>query len=725
MGQGRKVLPLFFEPQYPALTSSSSARRSGILSDWLLGLLLALTVLVAYAPVMSAGYIWDDDEYVVENGNLRDADGLRRIWLKPRSSPQYYPLVFTSFWMERQIAGENPAVGHTVNILLHIGNALLLWRILRRLGIRAGYGAALIFAVHPVHVESVAWLTERKNVLSGLFVLLSLLGYLRATQPTNADPPFGSRPAGRWYAVSLGLFVAALLSKSVTAMLAPVLLVLMWWKRDRIRRADVLPVLPYVLLGLVSGALTIWLELFHVGAAGVDWALSPLDRILVAGRALWFYVGKLLWPHPIVFIYPRWDVDPSIAWQWSFPVAALMVAAVLWRTRNRIGKGALTAVLAFAIMLFPVLGFLNVYPMRYSFVADHFQYLASIAIITALVALGERQLARVGLHRWRAILVLLVVVALVPVTRAEGSKYKNLEALWRDTIDKHPESWTAHNNLGILQLAEGRDGEARNSFQRALDARPDFAVAHNNLGIAWFRDGHGEEALEHHRRAAALDPGYAEAHNNVGVDLMSMGRLDEAIDSFRRALDVNPAYVMAHYNIARALTRTSAHAEADTHYLEAIRLSPESVEPRYDLALSRLAQGQLTEAASDLDTVLRLDPAFYLASYQLGNIRLRQGDAANAAVHYTRALDVRPAYAEAHANRGSAFLNLGRLDDAIDDYREALRLKPDYALAANNLGYALEQAGRPDEARRWYAEALRLDPSNTTARENLRLKKPR
>ena len=392
----------------------------------------------AYSTAISGGFIWDDDDYVTENQTLRSMDGLRAIWLDPSATPQYYPLVHTTFWAEYQ-AWELWAPGyHIVNVLIHGLNALLLWRLLHRLQVPAAALVALVFAVHPVHVESVAWITERKNVLSGLFYLSAALCFLRYWDFTREQGSDETR-RWRWFVAMHACFLCALLSKTVAATLPAALLVLVWWKRGGIRVRHVVELLPMFALGIGLGLLTVWLEKHQVGASGIDWELSFVDRCLIAGRAIAFYATKLVWPAELIFNYHRWEIDSSLAWQYAFPAIVIAVMIVLWALRNRIGRGPLAAVLFFAGTLFPALGFFDVYPMRFSFVADHFQYLASIGVITLIIASASLLFARLEQAWMGKLLAGCVVTLLVMQTFRQGMIYKDLEVLWRDTLDKKPD----------------------------------------------------------------------------------------------------------------------------------------------------------------------------------------------------------------------------------------------------------------------------------------------
>ena len=364
---------------------------------YLTALAIIALAIVAHAPATDGGFIWDDDDYVSRNETLEDLAGLGRIWFELGAVPQYYPLVHTTFWIEYRLWGLDPLGYHVTNVLLHALASLLLWRVLRILAPAIALPTAAVFAVHPVLVESVAWITERKNTLSGVFYLGAALAYLRFSPVTNRRE---SSRRGLLYALSLVLFVAALLSKTVTASLPMALALVLVWKAGSPRLRDGLSLLPHLVLGVGLGMLTVWMERSHVGAEGPEWALTAVERILIAGRAFWFYIAKLLLPTGLTFVYPRWEVDAGAAWQYLYPGAAVALIAALWSWRKRFGGGPLVAVLYFGGTLVPALGFFNVYPMRFTFVADHYQYLASIGVLSLAIAIGAGARRRPG--PWRS-----------------------------------------------------------------------------------------------------------------------------------------------------------------------------------------------------------------------------------------------------------------------------------------------------------------------------------
>jgi len=566
----------------------------------LLGGALVAAALAVYWPALHGDFIWDDDAYVTENATLRSLDGLRRIWLEPRSLPQYYPLVHTTFWVEYHLWGLDPFGYHLVNLLLHSLNALLLWRAARALGIPGAGVAAALFALHPVEVESVAWITERKNVLSGAFYLSALLAYLRF-RPIDQTAQKRS-PAWGFYALSLALFACALLSKSVTASLPAALAVLVWWKRGRIEARDLAPLAPMFALGALSGAATVWLERHHVGALGEDWALSSTERCLIAGRALAFYASKVVWPARLAFVYPRWQVDAGAAWQYLAPAGVAAAFGALLLLRRRIGRGPLAAALLFAGTLFPALGFFNIYPMIYSFVADHFQYLASAALITGLVAGCTRAIERRRLTRFGTAAAAVVVAAAALLSWRQAHIYRNLEVLWRDTLEKNPGAWMAYVNLGTVYSRKGDLDKAVASYREALRLRPTEPGAHYDLGNALAKQGKLDEAIPRYLEAIRLRPWFLEAHYNLGLALTRVGRPAEAIAPLEKAVSLGPGLANCHHALGGALAAVGNSAGAIREHSEAHRLDPDWTPPMNDLAwlLATDADAKLRNGAEAL-----------------------------------------------------------------------------------------------------------------------------
>ncbi len=670
----------------PAASPVPPSRR---LSGWLvLGIYLA--VLAAYFPALRGGLVWDDDAHVTR-ADLRSLPGLGRIWFEVGATQQYYPVVHTAFWAEHRLWGDATLGYHLTNVLLHATAACLFALLLVRLGVPGAGFAALLFALHPVGVESVAWISEQKNTLSAVFYLLAALGYLR----------FDRERTGRRYVLALGCFGLALLTKSVTATLPAALLVVLWWRRGRIGwRRDVLPLVPWLAIGAVAGLFTAWVERAYIGAHGAVFELGLIQRGLLAGRASWFYLGKLAWPAHLVFIYPRWPISASAFGAYLYPLALVALLALLLRTR---AWGLLAGMLFFLGSLFPALGFFNVYPFIYSFVADHFQYLASLGVFALAAAAWSR------LPAGRIPLAVLVLGALAVLTWRQSRMYRDLETLYRETIRRNPESWMAYSNLGTLLLETGRAPEAMADLERAVALKPDLPEGQFNLGNALRAAGRLDEAVGRYEAALRARPDYPEAEDNLGTTLAALGRPAEAILHVRAALRLRPRYPEAEVNLGTILQPTRP-AEAIACFEAALRIDPDDFAAHYNLGIALRAVGRLPASIAEYEAALRLQPRSASAENNLGVALVDAGRGGEAIAHYQAALRISPANAEIENNLGIACAETGRLADAIAHFRHALVLRPGYRAAHYNLSLALRDAGRPDEAQAEYRQALQTRP---------------
>ena len=530
--------------------------------EWIFALGLIATVFLAYAPAWHGGFLWDDDGHITR-ADLRSIEGLGRIWTEPGATQQYYPVLHTAFWLEHRVFGDRPTGYHFVNLVLHGLNVLLLLAVLRRLRLRRAWLAAGIFALHPVMVESVAWITELKNTLSGAFYFGAALAYLR----------FDAERRGRWYALALGLFILALGSKTVTATLPGALLVIFWWQRGALAwRRDAWPLVPFFALGAVSGLFTGWVELKLIGASGAEFGQTLVERGLIAGRVIWFYLGKLVWPADLVFIYERWPISQREAWQYLYPLAALVTLAALWWLRRR-SRGPLAGALIFTGTLFPVLGFFNVYPFQFSFVADHFQYLASLGVIVpvaaGLAAFGDRVGPRPVAFAGAALLLGLGIL-----TYRQSRIYRDAETLYRATIARNPACWLAYSNLGMVVQQRRAYDEAITLYETALKLRPQDVTTYYNLGSA----------------------------------LAVQRRLPAAVEALKTAVRLRPSYAKAHHNLGNALAELGRLAEAEIHFATAVRLRPDFTAARRSLGFVQLDNGRPAEAARQLVEVLKVNP---------------------------------------------------------------------------------------------------------------------
>jgi tetratricopeptide (TPR) repeat protein len=576
------------------LTSSPRRRRL------LFGLFLVIATILAYQPIWHAGFIWDDDHYVTGNLALRSLKGLGQIWFVPGATPQYYPMAFTGFWMEYHLWQLNPLGYHLMNVLLQALNAILLWTVLRRLNVPGAWLVAAIFTLHPVCVESVAWTSEIKNVLSGAFYLSAALIYLGFDRTRNR----------RFYFFALGLFVLGLMSKSVIATLPAALLLVFWWQRGKLSwKQDVLPLIPFFVVGVGAGLFTAWIEWSFVGAKGSEFNFTFVERTLIAGRAIWFYLGKLIWPVDLIFMYPRWQVSQGIGWQYLFPVTALLVTLALWMLSRR-NRGPLAAWLFFVGTLFPALGFLNAFPFRYSFVADHFQYLAMIGPLTLAVAGIDRLFRHLKNERefWEPKICGTLLLVLGGLTWYQCGMYADGEILWRVTLARNPDCWMARNNLGFILTQKGEVDEAMAQFQKALEINPKDPPSWNNVGNVLLHWGKVDEAIPYFQKALQVNPDYVEARNNLGSALLQKGKVDEAMAQFQKALQIDPDFVEAYGNLGNAMLQEGKADEAIAYYQKALKLSPRNPNLYNNLGNALSRQGQFEQAIAHYQAAIKLAP---------------------------------------------------------------------------------------------------------------------
>ena len=601
--------------------------------------LLVCTTFAAYLPALSGGLVWDDNMHVTR-ADLQSLHGLWRIWFDLGATQQYYPLLHSAFWLEHRLWGDAVLGYHLTNVALHAASACLLVLIVRRLSLPGAWLAGFLFALHPVCVEAVAWISEQKSTLSTVFYLAAALTYLQFDRTRRRSH----------YFFALALFVLALASKTVTATLPAALLVIFWWQRGRIEwRRDVLPVVPWFAVGASAGLFTAWVESTPrlIGAQGSEYALTVPQRLLLAGRVPWFYAWKTLWPANLMFTYPRWKIDSGDWRQHLFLCGLLALAAILiWLARRN--RGPLAAFLFFCGTLFPVLGFLNVYPFRYSYVADHFQYLAILGIIIPAAA------AIPGSKSAAVILSALLVAALGAATLQQSAMYRDYETLFRETLARNPGSPFLHSNLGVILMTSGREREAADQFQEAVrlsPARPDYRV---NLGLALAQiPGRMPDAVAEYQSALRTDPHYPAAHLNLGLAFTSLpGRLPDAIAEYRAAI---------------------------AEYQKAAAGEPEMWEAHFNLGLAYAQMpGREQEAIAEYRTALRMKPDSAMAHFHLGNTLHKLGRLADAISEYQASLAIDEGVPEVHYELAYALAQIpGRVPEAIAECRKMLVLKPD------------------------------------------------
>ncbi len=648
--------------------------------SWILGLLLVGATVIVYQRVAHAGYIWDDDVYITGNILLTAPDGLRRIWFSLDSPSQYFPLVYTTFRIEHALWGLHPAGYHLVNLFLHIGNALLLWRLLSVLRVPGAWLAAAFFALHPVQVESVAWVTERKNVLMGFFFLLALLAWVAFV---------GERNGKRWkyYGLALICYALALCSKTTACTLPAALLLIFWLKAKRIDWSSLLQVAPFVVLGIGMGLVSIWWERYHIGTHGPEFGLGLLERILLANRALWFYAGKLLWPVHLSFSYPRWSVLATNPQDYIWPLLTIAAGVVIYLVRGRLGRATAIAALFFVATLSPMLGFIMLYTFKYSFVADHYQYLALVGPVS-LASAALTRLIRKPILAFGVGCSLLSILGVL--TWKQEAIYTDAETLWKATLVENPNSWMAYNNLGILQINKKQWDESIMLLEKALSISPRNGIVSLNLGNALFRKGQVDEAIKNYERGLSYEP-TADLHLNLGNALVVKGQLDEAISHFQNVLASYPT-PEAYNSLGYALFAKGSIDNAITQYKAALRLNPNYSEAHLNYGIALQANGQIEATVSEYEKALEIRPDFAEAANNLAWIlatcpkdSIRDGARAVALAETADRLDPgnNPAILDTLA---AAYAEAGRFPEAVVTAEKALQnahVQSDFALAAD------------------------------------------
>ena len=553
-----------------AAASSSPSSKQILNSAWTKGfVLVAITVLV-YLPVLHAGFIWDDNEHLTGNACIVGPLGFKDIWTASQS--YYYPLVLTSFWILHQFVGLNPLPYHLFTVFMHAGSAVLLWRVLQRLDVKAAWLGAALWALHPVIVQSVAWITELKNTQSCLLYLLSILFFLKSR---DVDATAHQR---RWrFAISLLFFAMAITSKSATVMLPVVLGLCLWWQNGRISRRDFLQLLPFFLISVVASAWTIWEQKFHSGALGVEWSQTLPERFAIAGWDIWFYLGKLIWPSGLSFFYPQWKIDIGKLSTFLPLLGAIAGLFFLWYARNSRLRPLFVAAFYFVVSLFPVLSFFNVYFFRFSFVSDHFQYLAAMGPL-ALAASGIAEFGQ-SIAKEKSWLQSLLGGALLLIfgilSWRQANYYTDAETLYRMSIDRNPKSWVAYTNLGAVFLQKRQLEDAISYCQKALEIKPDAAETQYNLGNCFLAKGDFALAIGPYQTALRTEPGNVRTHNNLAACLAGIGRIEQALDEWREAIRVDPNFAESHFNLGYVLMQVGHRDEAAKQLIEAVRLKPD------------------------------------------------------------------------------------------------------------------------------------------------------
>lgn len=661
---------------------------------------LAAVTIFAYQPAWHGGFLWDDDAYIINNELLTAPDGWQRIWFSLDSPSQYFPLTYSTFRIEHALWGLNTTGYHWVNLLFHVGNALLVWAVLARLGVPGSWLAAAIFALHPVQVESVAWITERKNVLMGFFFLLTLVAWIAFVDERTRRPRI-------FYCLALIFFVLALSAKATACTLPAALFLILWLQKKPITVRRVIQIVPFVILGIGMGLLAVWWERYHQGThRGVFPFLSPIERILVASRAVWFYLSKIFWPSNLTFIYPRWNISPSDLLDYIPLLAGIAACVAIYLLRRYLGRGIEAAAAFFVATLSPVLGFIMLFTFRYTFVADHYQYLACIGPISlasaGIVSLSDK------FAQYRTVIVsaaLLIVASLGTLTWRQAATYADIEILWRTTLARNPECWMAHTNLGLVFLQEGKIDDGIAHYRLALQMQPDSWDAEYNLGTALLGKGQVDEALLHCERAVRMRPTDPDARVSLGNALQQKGRIDDAIAHYQQAMMLHPDHFLARYWLGHALLDKGELDSAIQVCRSALSLRPLDADCHTTLAIALEEKGNPSEAIQHYQKALELAPksiptltnlAWLLATSQDASLRngrkaVELATQADQLVGGTNALVLR--------TLAAAYAESGEFANAIRSARSAMQLArmhgEDTLTADLDQQIALYQLGMP------------------------------
>jgi tetratricopeptide (TPR) repeat protein len=561
--------------------------------------LLIIATVLAYQPVWSAGYIWDDDLMLTSNPCIIGPLGLGHIWTT--QAADICPLTLTTFWLEHAAWGLAALPYHLVNLALHAANACLLWRVLLALRIPGAWLGAALWALHPVQVESVAWISEMKNTESGLFYLLAVLIHVKSLR----QPVAGNRD----YLLIFACAALAMAAKTSTMVLPFVLALCAWWVEGRWNRRSLSRLAPLLLLSLAAALLSIWTQ--GEKTSQPEWNRTWPERLATAGDAVWFYLGKLAWPDQQALIYPRWHIDATSVAAFLPLLAVVPGMVLLCLTHRPWARAALFAFSYFLIALFPVLGLANTTYSRYSFVADHFQYLASmgpLALAAAGLVRGAAFLFAGGARVPSSALAGMLVLVLGTLTWFRGWAFQNSETIWTDTLAKNPACWEGHLEMGVVLNVKGQLEAAEREFRRSIELNPHYFKAHYNLASVLQAEGQIEAAISELRQAIVIEPGQAQVHYGLGLALLQKGEIDAAIDELQKAVEIAPDFAPAYNGLGLVYTQKGQMDEAIQEYQKAIGLNPNYAEAHSHLGILFAQAGRIPDAVAQFEDVVRLQP---------------------------------------------------------------------------------------------------------------------
>jgi len=668
------------------IPTESQPKRAWAIRSLQWSLIQATTIAVAvfwvFWPALHGDWIWDDNIYFAENPLMHDPGRLWKAWFEPGSFIEYYPIEQTIQWIQ-WLLWHNETFGyHLTNVLLHIANALLVWRLLSKLGLRLAWLGGFIFAIHPVQVESVAWIVEFKNTLSLLPFLLAMCFYI----------DYDEQKKSRDYYWAVGLFLVAMLCKPTMVMFPVIILLYAWWKRNRVREKDLKASAPFFAISLAVGLLTLhvgtrYLQLNHAHISEVAVG-GFLSRLALAGASLAFYFSKCFLPVGLLPMYPKWTIDPPSPLQFLPWLILAGILYGLWMKRASWGRHVLLGLGFFFVIIAPFIGFKTISYMAFTWVMDHFLYIPIIGLIGLAVA-GLQQIRErlPGSARFFLMIIMMAVMALMAwESHQYAGNYLNEETFWTDTLRYNPDAWAAHQNLGTVLFKKGQIAKAMEQFEQTINLAPDYVNAYYSLGIALLKFNHVSEARQQFEQALKVDPDYAELHNSLGNLLVREGESADALQQFKQAIALNPDYLEAHRNLGVALFKAKQIPAAIEQFQQVVRIDPYDAPARQNLGCALELAGQIREAATQYELAIRLNPNL----------------------------------AEAHNSLGSTLGRAGQISDAIKEYRIATRLNPNYIQARDNLAYALSQANRIPEAIEQYEQVLKIDPNDIKAQSELK-----
>ena len=667
---------------------------------WLLAVLLAMVTMALYWPATRQEFvIYDDDLYVTANLHVQRGltwENLKWAFVTPVCA-NWHPLTILSHMLDCQMYGLKPWGHHLTSVLLHALNTVLVFLLLRGLtgAVWRSAVVAALFAVHPLHVESVAWVAERKDVLSTLFGLLSLLFYVRYVQ--------SNRAIGH-YLLTLFFLALGLMSKAMLVTWPFGMLLLDYWPLARLK-ADgfwrlVWEKIPFFALVAVASVVTMVVQ----QQGGILAATENLPLGARGGNALISYcryLGKMFWPTDLAVFYPHpgyWPVGEVLL------AGGLLVGLSVFFWWQRRYPFLLMGWLWFIGTLVPVIQLVQTGAHA---MADRYTYIPSLGLLI-LVVWGAYELTRSWRYQVMALSVVgsAAIVLCITLTRQQIGYWQDSETVFRHALAVTKNNWLAHNNLGYVLDKKGQLNEAIHRYQEAIRLKPDYAEAHYNLGTALGRKGQIDEAISQLQEAIRLKPNYAEAHYNLGTALGRKGQIDEAISQLQEAIRLKPDLAAAHNNLGTALDGKGQIDEAISQFQEAIRLEPDNAIIHNNLGDALDRKGQIAEAISQFQEAIRLKPDYVDAHYNLGVALTAKGRFDKAIENYRQAIQVNSNNPETFFHFGMTLGQLGRTREAVAQYREALRLNPNLTEALNNLAWVL--ATSPDDELRNGAEAVPL-----------------